>query len=107
MPTYLFRDTNTGEIHERLMSIAAREDYLKENPHMTTIIQAPMLVSGVSTSNAKQNKVPDGFKEVLSKVAEAHPTSTVAERYGKKSIKDVKTREIVKKHVDKITKGSK
>jgi len=107
MPTYLFRDTNTGEIHERLMSISAREDYLKEHPHMTTIIQAPMLVSGVSTSNAKQNKVPDGFKEVLSKVAEAHPTSTVAERYGKKSTKDVKTREIVKKHVDKITKGNK
>ncbi len=73
---------------------------------MVTIIQAPMLVSGVSTSNAKQNKVPNGFKEVLSKVAEAHPTSTVAERYGKKSIKDVKTREIVKKHVDKITKGN-
>jgi succinate dehydrogenase/fumarate reductase flavoprotein subunit len=46
-------------------------------------------------------------KEVLSKVAEAHPTSTVAERYGKKSTKDVKTREIVKKHVDKITKGNK
>ena len=107
MPTYLFRDTNTGEIHERLMSMAAREDYLKENPHIVTIIQAPMLVSGVSTSNSKQNKVPDGFKEVLSKVAEAHPTSSVAEKHGRKSIKDVKTREIVKKHVDKITKGNK
>ncbi len=105
MPTYLFRDTNTGEIHERLMSMTAREDYLKENPHMNTIIQAPMLVSGVSTS--KQNKVPDGFKEVLSRVAEAHPTSSVAEKHGRKSIKDVKTREIVKKHVDKITKGNK
>jgi hypothetical protein len=66
-----------------------------------------MLVSGVSTSNAKQNKVPDGFKEVLSKVAEAHPTSAIAEKHGRKSIKDVKTREIVKKHVDKITKGTK
>lgn len=105
MPTYIFRDTNTGEIHERLMSMMAREDYLKENPHMVTIIQAPMLVSGVSTS--KQNKVPDGFKEVLSKVAEAHPTSEIANKHGRKSIKDVKTREIVKKHVDKITKGNK
>jgi hypothetical protein len=107
MPTYLFRDTNTGEIHERLMSMAAREDYLQENPHIVTIIQAPMLVSGVSTSNAKQNKVPDGFKEVLSKVAEAHPKSAIAEKHGRKSIKDVKTRQIVKKHVDKITKGNK
>jgi hypothetical protein len=40
----------------------------------------------------------------LSKVAEAHPTSTVGERYGRKSIKDVKTREIVKKHVKKMVK---
>jgi hypothetical protein len=66
-----------------------------------------MLVSSVSTSNFKSNKVPSGFNEVLSKVAEAHPTSPVADRHGKKSIKDVKTREIVKKHVAKITKGNK
>jgi len=107
MPTYLFRDTKSGDVLERIMSISAREDFLKENPHLETIIQAPMLVSSVSTSNFKSNKVPSGFNEVLSKVAEAHPTSPVADRHGKKSIKDVKTREIVKKHVAKITKGIK
>jgi hypothetical protein len=48
--------------------------------------------------------VPTGFGEVLSKVAEAHPTSVVGERYGKKSIKEIKTRELVKKHVNKMTK---
>jgi hypothetical protein len=47
--------------------------------------------------------VPDGFKEVLSKVAEAHPTSDVANKHGKKSIKQVKNDQIVKKHVKKIT----
>jgi hypothetical protein len=105
MPTYEFLNSETGEEFERLMSISAREDYLKENPHIVPVISAPTIVSGVSTSNSKQGKVPDGFKEVLSKVAEAHPTSTVADRYGKKSIKDVKTRQIVKKHVDKLTKS--
>ena len=77
MPTYLFRDTKSGDVLERIMSISAREDFLKENPHLETIIQAPMLVSSVSTSNFKSNKVPSGFNEVLSKVAEAHPTSPV------------------------------
>lgn len=105
MPTYEFLNSETGEEFERLMSISAREDYLKENPHIVPILSAPTIVSGVSTSNSRQGKVPDGFKEVLSKVAEAHPTSTVADRYGKKSIKDVKTRQIVKKHVDKLTKS--
>ena len=106
MPTYEFLNTETGEEFERLMSISAREEYLKENPNITPIRSAPSIVSGVSTSNSKQGKVPNGFKEVLSKVAEAHPTSTVGDRYGKKSIKDVKTREIIKKHVNKIVKST-
>lgn len=99
MPTYNFLDTETGEEFESFMSISARETFLKENPHIQPVVTAPAIVSGVSTSN----KVPDGFKEVLSKVAEAHPTSEVGQRYGKKSIKEVKTREIVKKHVQKLT----
>lgn len=103
MPTYDFLNTQSGEQFERLMTISAREDYLKENPHIQPIVSAPMLVTAVSTSNFKGNKIPDGFKEVLSKVAEAHPTSDVANKHGKKSIKEIKTREIVKKHVKKMT----
>jgi hypothetical protein len=101
MPTYNFLDTETGEEFESFMSISARETFLKENPHIQPVVTAPAIVSGVSTSTS--NRVPDGFKEVLSKVAEAHPTSEVGQRYGKKSIKEVKTREIVKKHVQKLT----
>lgn len=104
MPTYIFRNTETGEVIESIMSISAREDYLKQNPHMITVIQSPMIVSGVSTSNSKRNKVPAGFKEVLSKVGQAHPSSPVADNYYSKSIKEIKTRQIVKKHVNKMIK---
>lgn len=97
MPTYEFLDTETGEEFEVFMKISERDEYLKNNPHIQPILSAPAIVSGVSTS--KQNRVPDGFKEVLSKVAEKHPTSKVAQRYGKKSIKQVKTEQIVKKHL--------
>lgn len=103
MPKYSFVDTKTGEEFESFMSISARETYLKENPHIQPVVTAPAIVSGVSTSTS--GKVPEGFKEVLSKVAEAHPASEVAHRYGKKSIKEVKTREIVKKHVQKMAAG--
>jgi hypothetical protein len=95
MPTYQFLNTQTGEEFEVLMKISEREEYLKNNPHIQSVLTAPALVSGVSTSN----KVPEGFKEVLSKVAEKHPTSKVAEKYGRKSIKQVKTEQIVKKHL--------
>jgi hypothetical protein len=99
MPTYQFRNTQTDEEFEVLMKISEREEYLKNNPHIQSIITAPALLSGVSTSNSRSGRVPSGFNEVLSKVAEAHPTSKVAQRFGKKSIKQVKTEQIVKKHL--------
>lgn len=101
MPTYNFLNTDTGEPFEAIMKIAEKENFLKENPHIQSVITASNIVSGVSTS--KQNRVPDGFKEVLSKVAEAHPTSHVADKHGQKSIKQLKNEQIVKKHVQKVT----
>lgn len=102
MPTYLFRDKNTGEYYEEFMSISKYYLFCDEHPELERVVEAPALVSGVSITG----KVPDGFKEVLSKVAEAHPTSTVGERHGRKSIKDVKTRDIIKKHVNKVVNSS-
>jgi hypothetical protein len=101
MPTYSFNNTETGEEFDMFMRISEREEFLKNNPKIQPVITAPAIVSGVSTST--QYRVPDGFKEVLSKVAEAHPTSDVANKHGKKSIKQVRTEQIVKKHVQKIT----
>lgn len=101
MPTYSFINNETGEEFDKFMSYSARESYLKDNPNIQPLVTAAAIVSGVSTST--QYKVPNGFKEVLSKVAEAHPASEVASKHGKKSIKQVKTEQVVKKHVQKIT----
>ena len=103
MPTYEFLDTTTDEVFETIMKISEREEFLLNNPHIQPVISAPMRVSSVSTTN----KVPDGFKEVLSKVAEKHPNSSVADKHGRRSAKEAKTREIVKKYTDKITKNIK
>jgi len=99
MPTYQFLNTETNEEFEVFMKISEREEYLKSNPHIQSVLTAPSIVSGVSTSNSRTGRVPEGFKEVLSKVAEKHPTSKVAQRYGKKSIKQIKTEQIIKKHL--------
>jgi len=81
------------------MKFSEREEYLKTNPQIQSVMTAPAIVSGVSTS--KQNRVPDGFKEVLSKISEAHPASAVADKHGRKSIKQARTEQVIKKH----TKG--
>ena len=98
MPTYDFYNTETGEEFSALMKISEREEYLKENPHIQQVIGATATVSGVSITG----KIPDGFKEVLSKVSENHKQSTVANRHGKKSIKETQTQKIVDKHLGKF-----
>ena len=103
MPTYSFVDTETGDEFDLNMKYSEREEFLKENPSIQVVMTAPMIVSGVSIG-ASGNKLPNGFKEVLSKIGEAHPTSKVGQQYGSKTIKSVRTEQIIKKHVEKITK---
>lgn len=99
MPTYTFRNKNTEEQFEMFMGISAKENYLLENPDIEQIIvECPMIVSGVNSGA----KVPSGFKDVLSKISDAHPQSPLAEKHKQKSIKESKTRDIIKKHVKKI-----
>jgi hypothetical protein len=98
MPTYDFLNTETGEEFEEFMSISAREQYLKDNPHIQQMLGATSTVSGVSITG----KIPDGFKEVLSKVAENHKQSAVANAHGRKSMKEIKTQQIVHKHIGKF-----
>lgn len=99
MPTYEFLNTETEEQFEMFMSISQREEFLTKNPHIRTIITAPNIVS--HSGGDMYSKTPSGFKEVLSKVAEAHPNSNVGERYGKRSIKDVRTNRVVENHIKK------
>ena len=94
MPTYNFIDTETQEEFEVVMKIAEREEFLKENPQVQPIITAPALISGVGA----QQKLPEGFKEVLSKVGEAHPDSKVGREYGNKTNAQVKAHDIVEKY---------
>ena len=100
MPIYNFIDKSTGEEFESFMKISERVVFLKEHPHINPVVTSAAIVSRVTL----KNKVSDGFKEVLSKIGEAHPSSPIGHEYGDKSIKAVRTREIVRKHVEKVEK---
>jgi hypothetical protein len=102
MPTYEFLDTETDEIFEVFMKWSDREEFLKENPQYQPLLSAPNIVSGVTGS--KQNRVPDGFKEVLSKISENNKYGHIADKHGKRGIKEAKVREVIDKHVDRVSK---
>ena len=91
MPTYSFIDTETGEEFDALMKISERDEYLDQNPHIQPLLTAAAIVGGVSI----KDKVPAGFKEVLAKVSENHKNSEVANRHRSRSIKEVRTQNVV------------
>lgn len=93
MPLYSFYDSVADEVVEHMMKHSDIEGYLKLNPNQVRIIEAPAIVSGV----AIQGKTSDGFKDVLSKISEAHPGSPLAERHSSKTIKQARTQHAVNK----------
>jgi hypothetical protein len=95
MPLYDFYNSKTKKTTEELMSISDKEKYLAENPHITQAIPSEMhIVSGVMGIT---HKVDSGFNDVLSKIADHHPASALADKVGKRSIKDAKTNAAVEK----------
>ena len=102
MPTYTYENTETGEVFEKTMRISERDEFVKENPHLKQLITgAPMIVGGIGSGGVKAG---GGLDEVFAKTAEKYPDSPLADRYGKKSIKDIKTREVINKHRKKWSK---
>lgn len=94
MPTYLFRDIETGDVWEEFMTYSQRQTYLDENPDIEPVVTAPTIVSGVAGITHKNDS---GFGDMMSRIAAANPTSPLAEQYGDKSVKASKTREAIKR----------
>ena len=96
MPTYDFLNTENGEITEHIMSWRDLEDFKLNNPHLKQqILGAPMTVGG----HGDRVKTDEGMKEVLNKISSANPGSPM-DRHRQRGVKEVKTKEIVKKHLD-------
>ena len=99
MPTYTFYNKRTKKEYTDMMSISEMEEYLSKNKHVSQVIKGINIVSSVGN---RTGKTDSGWKENLSRIAEAHPRSNLAKRYGKKSIKQIKTEQVIKKHSKRI-----
>ena len=77
------------------MSISEMEEFIKKK-HIKLLPQTQLnIVSSVGTMDGKTDS---GWKEVMAKISEAHPKSELAQRYGKKSVKDTQIDRVIKKH---------
>ena len=95
MPTYRFYNKRTKEEYTDLMSISEMEEFIQKK-HIKLL--PPTQVNIVSSVGNIDSKTDNGWKEVLSKVSEAHPASNLASQYGKKSVKDTQIDRVIKQH---------
>jgi len=96
MPIYTFENTKTGKVYDDMMSIAEMEKFLKKNKHIKQKLTTINISSGVRGMGNMKND--GGWKDNLSRIADAHPTSELAQQHRKRSIKEVKTQQVVEKH---------
>ena len=94
MPTYEFLNKETGQFEDHFMSYTKLDEFKKNNPHLLQQISAPNIVGG----HGDRVKTDDGFKEVLSKIGDAHPGSEVHAKHGSQDIKREKSVATIKKH---------
>jgi hypothetical protein len=73
MPTYVFRNKETGEQFEKTMKISELDSFRAENSQLETVIQA--VAFGDPTKLSSSRKFDSGFKEVLQKIHERSPGS--------------------------------
>ena len=73
MPSYDFKNKETGEIIELKMSMAELDKYKDEHPEMERYFgnQTPATMYG-------KPKQSDGFKEVMSKIQAEHPAANLS-----------------------------
>lgn len=73
MPTYEFRNKETGEITEVRMSIHDLDKYKDQHPELERYLGNQ--TNGTVYGKPKQS---DGFKDVMSKIQKAHPGANLS-----------------------------
>lgn len=68
MPLYDFLDTKTNEIFEKRMSIADKEQYLIDNPHIQSYLGNIAGIPLIDPVRLGIRKTDAGWKEVMNKI---------------------------------------
>ena len=63
MPTYTFRDKNTGEVFDKFMKISEKSEFLAANPNLESVLTAP----GFTLQDGKK-RPDDGFIDLMKNI---------------------------------------
>lgn len=75
MPTYSFRNKETGEVFDQLMKISEKDQYLLDNPNLEQVHLSATAIGDPVRLGVR--KMDGGFKEVLQKIHSRTPGSKI------------------------------
>lgn len=81
------------------MKIAEYDQFKADNPHLERYIESPSAFSYTGPGDFDGKKSSAGWKEMLSKIAEQNPSSPLAERYGRRDDKTIKTHDAIDRQI--------
>jgi len=73
MPTYDFKNNDTGEVKEYIMTIAEMEQFKKDNPNMQQVISTAKHNLITNKDGSVLTKAGDGWKEVQQRIQSGMP----------------------------------
>lgn len=77
MPTYIFKNTETGEIFEKVLKMSELDDYKTKHPTHQRHYDSDNIPAMADPVRVGVRKPDSGFKEVLQKIHEKTPGSTL------------------------------
>ena len=98
MPTYTFRNIDTGEIAEHVMRMSEYDAFKENNPQLQRHIAEVSHFSYGGTGDLHGKKTDNTWKEVMHKIAEQNPRSPLADNVLRKDAKRIKTDQVIQKH---------
>ena len=94
MPTYTIRNKETEESFDIFCTYPELQEILENDDNLIHMLSAPAIVG-----DHVVNRMDGGMKETFSRIAEAHPNSPLADRFGSsQNNKQKKIQELGKKH---------
>ena len=94
MPTYTIRNKETEESFDIFCTYPELQEILENDNNLIHMLSAPAIVG-----DDVVNRMDGGMKETFSRIAEAHPNSPLADRFGSsQNNKQKKIQELGKKH---------
>ena len=75
MPSYTFKNIETDEIFDSIMSMAERETFLTDNTNITQLVGRPPAIGDPIRLGLR--KPDDGFRDVLRNVQHHHKKDSI------------------------------